>query len=367
MKPNRQHSFYYQAGFSLIEIMVGLAIGMLVSLVIMQVFSVFEGQKRTTTGTADAQTNGSVALYSIQRDLQMAGYGLLPAGLSGVADSPIECIPPLTIDAATGIGDISPVTITDGGVAGGSDSITIRYSTSDAGGIPSPITGVVGNDVNLSNNLACQTNDIALIMNGSACALTSVTGLSAANVTPATLTLSNPAGAVTGARIACLGTWREITYSVDSGNLMMNLTPGGASQAVISDIVNIQAQYGIGGSAAANPNRIVAWVNATGAWAPGTITITNRNRIKAIRIAVVARNGLLEKEDVTSACSSLTNNAPTGLCSWSATSAQPITASPAPAISLNDDPDGTSWKRYRYRVFETIVPLRNVVWAKSTL
>ena len=44
-----------QAGFSLVEIMVGLVIGLLATLVILQVFSVYEGQKRTTTGTADAR------------------------------------------------------------------------------------------------------------------------------------------------------------------------------------------------------------------------------------------------------------------------------------------------------------------------
>ncbi|MDO8291304.1 MAG: PilW family protein [Gallionella sp.] len=363
MNPNNKHAAFYQAGFSLIEIMVGLVIGLLASLVIMQVFSVFEGQKRTTTGTADAQTNGSIALYTVQRELQMAGYGLLPTGEASVADSAIECTA-LTIDAATGIGDISPVTITDGGAA--SDSITIRYSTTDTGGIPSQIRGVgvpAAGDVTVDNNLGCQDDDIALIMNGNSCFLTAVTALSAppppapASAVPATITLQDITGAVTGANFACLGAWREITYAVNNGNLERNAV------ARVVDIVNIQAQYGIGDPAAANPNRVVQWVNATGAWAAPTAA--NRNRIKAVRAAVVARNGLMEKEAVTFQCSSLTADPPlTGLCSWSGTSASPDTASPAPAIDLSGDAD---WQRYRYRVFETIIPLRNVIWSKSTL
>ena len=60
-----------EAGFTLVELMVGLTIGMLATVVIMQVLSVFEAQKRSTTGTADAQTNGGIALYTITRDLQM--------------------------------------------------------------------------------------------------------------------------------------------------------------------------------------------------------------------------------------------------------------------------------------------------------
>ncbi|HVK95151.1 MAG TPA: prepilin-type N-terminal cleavage/methylation domain-containing protein, partial [Noviherbaspirillum sp.] len=63
----------YRTGFSLIEIMVGLAMGMVSMVVIMQVFSVFEGGKRTTTGGADAQSNGAISLYMIERDVRMAG------------------------------------------------------------------------------------------------------------------------------------------------------------------------------------------------------------------------------------------------------------------------------------------------------
>ena len=71
MKLNRKQFSAPQAGFTLVEIMVGLAIGMLATVIIMQVFSVFEAQKRTTTGTADAQTNGGIAIYNItQRTVQ---------------------------------------------------------------------------------------------------------------------------------------------------------------------------------------------------------------------------------------------------------------------------------------------------------
>ncbi len=91
MESNHNNSFFRQAGFSLVEILVGLVIGLLATLVILQVFSVFEGQKRTTTGVADAQTNGSIALYTLARDLQRAGFAMEPVGVPGVADSPIEC------------------------------------------------------------------------------------------------------------------------------------------------------------------------------------------------------------------------------------------------------------------------------------
>jgi len=114
-------------------------------------------------------------------------------------------------------------------------------------------------------------------------------------------------------------------------------------------------------------------VSATsgGTWDPALITAANRNLIKAIRVAVIARNAKIEPTAVTAACSSTTAAAPTGLCAWDATSAlpnpivAPFIASPAPAVDLS--PADADWARYRYRVFETIIPLRNVIWSKGSL
>ena len=346
------HSRLRQAGFTLVEIMVGMAIGMLATIVILQVLSVFETQKRSTTGTADAQTNGSIALYNISREMQNAGYPLMPA-----ASSALECT--TVTYGATGITSISPVTIADGT----SDTITIHYGTTRGGGVPSPIgASPVGNVVTLGtsvspgSNFGCLVNDVSLIANGTTCALSTVTALSS-GTTPPTVTLQNVTAAVAGANFACLGEWNEIVYAVSSGSLQR------AGVDAVADIVNIQAQYGISASGLANTNplfnQVTQWVDASGGtWAAPSVV--NRNRIKAIRIAVVARNAKMEPTDVTAACSSLTGAAPTGLCAWEGS-----VASPAPSIDLSVS-DG-SWTRYRYRVFETIIPLRNMFWSKDTL
>ena len=49
---NRTHRMQ---GFSLVELMVGLVVGMIGVVIMMQIFSVSEGYKRTTTGGDDAQ------------------------------------------------------------------------------------------------------------------------------------------------------------------------------------------------------------------------------------------------------------------------------------------------------------------------
>lgn len=355
-----------QTGFSLIEIMVAMAIGLLTSLVIMQVFSAFEGQKRATTGTADAQTNGSVALYTIGRDLQMAGFGLLPTS-DPVNVSPLECNPLPTWDDDNNIAtaritlDLSPVIITDGGAgAGATDSISVVYGTNPMGGIPTVISAIVGTTATVDNNLGCRVGDMALAISGSNCAAARVTGPTDIAIPPVAtippdithIALQDVVGIVAGANLACLGTWNRTVYSVNNGNLEVNGVPR------IAGIVNLQAQYGI--SATANNNTITQWVNASAApWNIVPLAIADRNRIKAVRLAIVARNGSPEKEIVSTACDSLTAAAPTGLCAWAGS-----LASPAPSINLTND---ANWANYRYRVFETIIPLRNVIWSKATL
>lgn len=348
MESGNKCSSLRQTGFTLVEIMVGLAIGMLATMVIMQVFTVFEAQKRTTTGTADAQTNGGIALYNIGRELQMAGYPLMP-----VANSPLECTT-LTINGApdaTTPNRLSPVAIADGGAAAGaSDTITFRYGNSLMGGVPSQINAMgapTANDATVASNLGCQAGDITLIINGSTCALSSASAVAGTT----TVTLADTTAAISGANLACLGTWNEITYAVNNGNLERGGVPS------VAGIVNIQAQYGV--SATANSNQVTQWVNASAAAGWNAPTVADRNRIKAVRIAVVARNAKIEPAAVTAACSSTTAAAPTGLCAWAGS-----VASPAPVIDLSNDPN---WARYRYRVFETIIPLRNMIWSKDTL
>jgi len=86
----------------------------------------------------------------------------------------------------------------------------------------------------------------------------------------------------------------------------------------------------------ANPSEVNEWLPATGAWANPTSAMIAR--IKAIRIAVVARNPQYEKDVIS----------PDSLLLWEN----------GPEITLTEDE-----RHFRYRVFETIVPLRNLIWA----
>ena len=362
-----------QSGFSLIELMVGMMIGLLATLAITQFFAAFEQQKRATTGNSDAQTNGSIALYSLQRDLQNSGYGL---PVFGDELSPYNC-PTSGADAPTVNHDsdattpnigISPVLITDGGSDNGySDTVAIHSGDSMRAGVSVPMeAGTATNVVRVDNNMGCQVGDIALVINQAnpsapaalKCSMWRVQAVS--NAAPISITLSGTTNVAVGNELSCMGVWNEVRYAVDDKNQFTRTgalvagVPSKDAVPMVPEIVDLQAQYGI--SATPDSNQITQWVEPTGTWG-SAITAVNRSRIKAVRVAIVARNGELGTENLTAACSSTSAVEPTGLCAWEGSA-----TSPAPTIDLSAI---DNWQRYRYRVYETIIPIRNIIWARK--
>src|SRR6266498_4564248 len=65
-----------QGGFGLIEIMVGLVIGLIAVLVIYQVFTVSEGFKRNTTAAGEAQMNGLFSTFVLGMELGNGGAAM---------------------------------------------------------------------------------------------------------------------------------------------------------------------------------------------------------------------------------------------------------------------------------------------------
>jgi type IV pilus assembly protein PilW len=360
-----------QTGWGLAEMMVGVMISMIAVLVICESFSAFEAQKRTTTSAIAAQEAGLLALSAIERDARVAGYGL-------VVNNALACTT-INIYQAGALAAIPamPIAIADGG-ATASDSITFMYSTSSFAATPSALTidaptstpvVMVGNT---ANNAAFTAGDFIMLAQptmGKPCARLRVTGTVAAGsdvqILHASSDPSNPPSAVnlfptapsagytastSDPSVAInMGAMVNSTYSVLNGSLAyMDNTRGAGPITLSTGIVSLQAQYGV---ASAGSQTVNEWVDAKGSWAtPSAVDIA---RIKAVRIAIIARSALLEKDNVTQPCvnSAGTNKGP---CAWLDNA-----ASPAPLIDLSADPN---WQRYRYRVYETIIPLRNIVW-----
>ncbi|MDH2919236.1 MAG: PilW family protein [Sideroxydans sp.] len=360
------------SGFSLVELMVGVTVGLITVLVISNSYIGFEKQKRTTTSGSDSQQNGLIALHAIQTDARMAGFGLtLP--------SQLVCTEIIKYE----LGNISkeailPVLITDGGGVQ-SDKIKFTYSDAGTGSTPSVLmTSMPSSDSSITMtrvNMAGYTvnRDKFLLASpvtspGTAIAqpctrlayvdTTVADPLMLANLNPPfgtniapSIAAGNPAdgyGAYTSFAIN-MGQFLQTEYSVDANNDFVATDKSIAAQAPIAianNIVNIQAQYGFApqNPTPGNPAPAVnTWSDATAA----PLTTADIMRIKAIRIAIVARSSLKEKPSIKG-----------GACD--ATAVMPISWLGGPVIDLTANPD---WQCYRYHVYQTIIPLRNVIWA----
>ncbi|MFZ2651485.1 MAG: PilW family protein [Burkholderiaceae bacterium] len=354
-------------GVTLVEMMVGMLIGLLAVVVISQVMLIAEGQKRTTTGGSDAQVNGALALYSIQRDVEMAGYGITSS--PGVVGCPISA----QFNGAAPAGfpaRLVPVVITTqaarvaaGEVGAVGDAIRVLASSKTSYSVPTrvipPAYAVGTKAFPVTAALGVRKDDLALVAIDATqpCwvfqATAEPTGESipreddAANWnTPGMPNIAYADGSV----LVNLGTLVDNSYRVVSNVLQQQSFDSSAPNVrpirdLQPDIVNMRALYGKDTDA----NGVVDKFD--------DVTPTNNAewlQVIAIRVVVVARSDQFEKEDVTAAN-----------LSWDVGLTPPTTGATACAgsacLTLNVD-HLTSWKRYRYKQFETVIPLRNMLW-----
>jgi len=326
-------------GFSLIELMVGLVLGMIAVIVVMQVFAASERSKRNTTGGDDALTNGAIALSQLQREARQSGQGSNSVALLGCN---------LLLPGARTLNALAPVTINHASIAAGdpgTDTLLMVYANNNGGPEGNRINGQPDNiTFSVATPSAFRRLDY-------------VVASSQTQPTPCNLVLdritADPAGsrltvgAGTTATYDTLFNWgttpRVIAYAVRDGRLTQcdfmlqdcRSTSEGNWLEIIDGVVGLRAQYGRDTTAASPPPGIVDTYDQT-----TPTTVCGWTRVSALRLALVTRSGEREKTAVTSAV-------PT----WAGSANAPI--------SLNGD---SLWQQYRYKVFESVVPMRNMAW-----
>lgn len=359
-----------QRGVTLIELMVGMLIGMLAVLVISQVLLVSEGQKRTTSAGADSQVNGALSLYAIQRDVQTAGYGFTssPAILGCPISARFNGAAP-----AGFVGTLAPVFITpEAARPAGSvgDSIRILASSKTSYSVPTrvipPGIAVNGLSVPVTASLGFVQGDLALLaIDGvQPCWIFQVTAAPTAMDVPRADVPNgwNTAGTPTiaygdGNVLANLGTIVDNRYEINNRVLQLSsfdiANPGTRiTRDIQSDIVNLRAYYGRDTSATADG--IVDIYDTT-------TPTTNADwlRVLSVRVLVVSRSGQYEKEIVTPANPTWEVGATPATTGASACgTSQCITIDVGAGVAGDVEA-----KHYRYKIFETIVPLRNMLWS----
>lgn len=341
-----------RAGFSLAELMVGLALGLLTLLALSQAYIAFYGSRRTTAGTADAQTAAMGALFAIERDLQHAGPGLGDARLLGC-------------DVATDAGQsvtLAPVRI-QAGVAGAPDTLVVY-----AGDLLAPPARLAAaltassSGIGLSSTQGMRSGDIlGLHEAGRPCTLARITSVDSA-VRVSHAMLAPQAGLAfdysTLATAFNLGRLSQVSYSIVDGELRRSSGDHAGNkpllQTMAGNIVSLKAQYGFDTRAVIASVPLVTRWSASMIDADGSGTAGDSGdwqRIAGMRIAVVARS----PNPNASACAATAANMP----GWQAPDNAGMLV--RTEISLAHVPD---WRCYRYRSYETVVPLRNVLWGR---
>jgi type IV pilus assembly protein PilW len=381
-------------GFSLVELMVSVVIGMLALLFATRLLTGSEQNRQSAMGGSDSMQNGMLALFSISSDAGQAGYGLnntLATGCNTVfSDTGGYALAAASRDT-TVIHPMAPVVIESN--ANGADKVSFYSGTSVAG------TAMLRVLVNYTGGARIYVDripygfaqgDAILVVPepaGTDCALAQLSESPESLPPPPgqqyvvvgqgsnyRYNSGNLGASFTGssARVFNLGPAQALSFrswSVSDGFLRLSATNIGSSaavSAVADNIVSLKAQYGFDtrpGNAfqPAAGLQVTQWsstmINADGDGVTGGPG--DWQRIAAVRLAVVARSKNPERPAAGQPCSATRDTdkpvafgtkAPAGVA------AVPVTVN----VAVTGDP--VDWHCYRYRVFETIVPFRNASW-----
>ena len=363
-----------ERGMSLVELMVAMLIGLIGIVIITHLYITNDKYKRSTTGAGTAQVNGAVALYTLEREIRMGGYGVnhsmaLGCTCAGVNCSPVQyyyngnsSFPPAGAAAgALPARVLAPVLITDN--PGGPDAITVLYSVANERMLPAAIsesTVAPNHDYKVDGSQGFQDNNLILVVQGGTCLLRQVSKVQTGTTTlehrtgPYNPVASYAPGLTAGAAVFNLGTptatggpvWRSFYIAnnrLQSEDLLRTLAtwPVASPQALVDDIVDLQAQYGKDDGSVPGTTADDGVVDVWDAVPPPDATAWRR--VLAVRVAVLARSQNFEKPNVAG-----------GPC-------EATTAAPAWSGGALTVPGGLP-SCYRHRVFETVIPLRNMIW-----
>lgn len=334
------------AGFSLIELMVGVIIAIIGSIVIFQVFAVSENYNRTSVAGSDAQQSGAMGLYSIERDLRTAGFGINDTtflGCNVLAYNDVRT--PTDFNFS-----LQPVLITQGagndattGVGAASDTITILYGNSSNGlASVQQVQNMASatEDYKVSNRYGFQMGDLFVAAEGGLnCSLAQVSALPTGGIADTiphddAVNFNKTGGLgvtyTSNALIYNLGTAPTLNlYSVVNNTLTVQSLLSLATAEIADNIVNLQAVY-----CKDLVNTPPTTFNTCDAIAPATW-----DQVGVVRVGLVSQSARPERD-----------------CNVTASSNIPWSGG---TFDVSTVP---SWSCYRYKVFQTTIPLRNMIW-----
>jgi type IV pilus assembly protein PilW len=389
-------------GFSLVELMISVVIGMLALLFATRLVISGETNKDAAVGGGDSMQNGMLAMFQLSGDAAIAGWGLNDSTVAGCATTFSDQRGYQLLGAKRDGVDITPlasVVIQ----SNGADPDVISFNSGSANaGIGSTLmkADYTGESYVMAaerSPYGYNPGDVLVVAPQAPdrpCTIMQIAGFNPAAGRDAEMLLQSGSQYRYNAAASMaqnyrmnvtfmynLGAPNQLhfhTWSVSNGVLLLRAADlAGAEAAGVSvadNIVSIKAQYGFDTRvmAAYDPNptnngkqllptgnggmQIGAWsgamINADGDASTGGLG--DYQRIAAVRIAVVARSKTVQKPRPGAEC-----NATTVLPTVFSTNAPSSVQAVPVQVNVAVTGDTVNWKCYRYRVFETIVPIVN--------
>ena len=369
-------------GVSLVELMVGVAIGLIGVVAIFQAVTVWTKHTQTTGSGSDAQVSGTLALFNIERDLKQAGHGFGRAATALMGCNVVTPPPPVVGGAI----NLRPVEIVQGAPAGAPDTIRVFYGVSSFFPDEGDFTGSTNTTKTLPRLGGFRKGDIAVVAGDvglppvSTCMMIEVTddtdpnGLIAhapVNYTSfyggpakdARLNIAAPPAFLTG-KIYNLGDRpRYDVWTIDNNRVLARvdwLDPAAplVSAQIADGVVNMKAQYGYDTNSDGKIDN--------GEWMAALPPAPDWKRVLAVRVAVLVRSRQFERNGDSGA-----NNGATAAVTPTAANPTYFGGTPFRMTDVNNgladsfsdvDAVPNNWRYYRYRVYERVIPLRNMLW-----
>lgn len=333
-------------GFSLVELMIGLTLGMIGMLIVSQVLTLSGKYQTTISAAGEAQSIGNLSLYTIERDLKQAGYGIATPTLLGCQLNGYDNTMAALISRT-----LYPVEITAPVLADDSDALTVAYGTSEIHMGPTIMTTayVGGNtDIDVQNRFGFIAGDFFLLGQittpATPCVLgqvsllptTSVTAVSHTTTQGGTTYRYNKNGGLSVSFSANVAEFYDLgkafnfnTYSVNANKQLIQQSVLTGNSLVIADnVLAFKARYGHDSDA---DGTIDTWDTVIPTTSTGWWATTN------VRMGLAVKNPQREFDAVTASPLSLWPN--------------------GPSINLSAED-----QHYRYRTYNVVVPLRNMIW-----
>lgn len=368
-------------GFSLIELMVAVAIGMVLTMAITGLMVRSEAGRRALTTVNDVSMNGAYLSYTLDRTLRNAGSGYtqswpqaygcrLLASRAGTQILPRTAAFPAPFASVPQTVRLAPVIVHAGAGNGGSDVLAVMSGASALGEQPIPVQAgsVTGTLLRLPATVGLRADDLTMVLQdqtncmvqqvaagfaGGASQQLNFGGTYAANTINSvnldsfgvgTAAFLAPIGNAAGNQPAfqLLGVHsntRLMTFD------LLRLDGSNTTTPIADGVLDLRARYGVDSD---NDGRVDTWVSpATAPWNAATLqdgSTTSRDnlaRILAVRVGLILRNNVPERNAVSPASLVLFSDL-------------------ASTLQVTRTLSATE-QQLRYRTLEFTVPLRNVM------